>query len=393
MDDNFTQSMPRGECFASVVSTEVVQFGFVLAQIYNLQCFDGDVGNAFVTAYTSEKVYIVAGPEFGELKGRIMKMEKAVYGTKTAALRFHESLSICLRKIGFRPSEAEPDFWYQKTEYSFEYIAKYLDDVICFSKNPEKIMDYLKQHYVMKGVGYVEFYLGGDLLELPKTWKPKYAMSAKTYLGNLISNSEGMLKEDFKFAATPLDKSYHPEEDITDLCDPHEHSYYCLLICSANWCVTLGRFDITYAVSTLAQYSIAPQKDHLRALIQMYGYLKYHQHAAIPIDGSHLPNKVTDRYTFQRVNNWTEVFPDVYEATPKTAPKPFTLDNPLKITCYVNADHARNTVTRRSETSILLFINNTPLVWISKRQSTVETSTFGSEIIAACTAINLLVEI
>ena len=111
---------------------------------------------------------------------------------------------------------------------------------------------------------------------MPKTWKPKYAMSAKTYLGNLISNLEGMLKEDFKFTATPLDESYHPEEDTTDLCDPHEHSYYQSLIGSANWCVTLGCFDITYAVSTLAQYSIAPQKDHLRALIQMYGYLKYH---------------------------------------------------------------------------------------------------------------------
>ena len=166
MDGNFTPAMPREECFASVVSTEAVRLGFVLAQIYDLQCIAGDVGNAFLTAYTSEKIYIVECPEFGELKGRIMKMEKAVYRTKTAALRFHESLLIRLRKIGFRPSEAEPDFWYQKTKYGFEYIARYVDNVICFSKNPEKIMDYLKKDYVIKGVGHVEFYLRGDLLEL-----------------------------------------------------------------------------------------------------------------------------------------------------------------------------------------------------------------------------------
>ena len=225
MNGNFTPAMPREECFASAVSIEAVQLGFVLAQIYNLQCIAGDVGNAFLTAYTSEKIYIVAGPEFGELKGRIMKMEKAVYGTKTAALRFHESLLIRLRKIGFGPSEAEPDFWYQKTKYGFEYIDIYVDNVICFSKNPEKIMDYLKQHYVMKGVGHVEFYLGGDLLELPKTWKSKYPMSAKTYLGNLISNSKVMLKEEFKFAGNCLDNKYHPEEDATNLCEPHQHSF------------------------------------------------------------------------------------------------------------------------------------------------------------------------
>ena len=55
--------------------------------------------------------------------------------------------------------------------------------------------------------------------------------------------------------------------------------------------------------------------------------------------------------------------------------------------------HTRNTLTRQSVTGILLLINNTPLVWISRKQTTVETSTFGSEIIAARTAIDLIIEI
>ena len=118
MDGNFTPSMPQEECFASVVSTEAVCLGFVLAQIQGLQCIAGDVGNAFLNAFTHKKIYIQAGPEFGNLEGRIMVMKKAVYGTKTAALRFHESLSIRLRRIGFRPSEAEPDFWYKFSMYS-----------------------------------------------------------------------------------------------------------------------------------------------------------------------------------------------------------------------------------------------------------------------------------
>ena len=37
-------------------------------------------------------------------------------------------------------------------------------------------------------------------------------------------------------------------------------------------------------------------------------------------------------------------------------------------------------------------MNNTPIVWISKRQKTVETSTYGSELIAARMAVDLLVE-
>ena len=63
-----------------------------------------------------------------------------------------------------------------------------------------------------------------------------------------------------------------------------------------------------------------------------------------------------------------------------------------KITVYVDADHARNKITRRSVTGIVLLINNTPLVWISQRQKTVETSTYGSELVAARVAIDLIIE-
>ncbi len=48
----------------------------------------------------------------------------------------------------------------------------------------------------------------------------------------------------------------------------------------------------------------------------------------------------------------------------------------------MDADHAGNRVTCRSQTGILLFVNRAPVIWYSKRQNTVETSTFGSEFVA-----------
>ena len=55
--------------------------------------------------------------------------------------------------------------------------------------------------------------------------------------------------------------------------------------------------------------------------------------------------------------------------------------------CFIDADHAGNTVTRRSQTSLLLFVNRAPIVWFSKWQNTIETSTFGSEFITMKTAV------
>lgn len=39
-------------------------------------------------------------------------------------------------------------------------------------------------------------------------------------------------------------------------------------------------------------------------------------------------------------------------------------------------------VTRRSHTGILIFVQNLPILWISRRQNTVETSTFGRVFVA-----------
>jgi hypothetical protein len=57
------------------------------------------------------------------------------------------------------------------------------------------------------------------------------------------------------------------------------------------------------------------------------------------------------------------------------------------MTCFVDADHAGYRVTRRSHTGVLIFVNRAPILWFSKRQNTVEASTFGSEFIVAKTAV------
>ena len=54
----------------------------------------------------------------------------------------------------------------------------------------------------------------------------------------------------------------------------------------------------------------------------------------------------------------------------------------VKITSFVDASNAANKVNRRSHTGYVIFINRAPIIWYSKRQNTVESSTFTSEFIA-----------
>ena len=365
-----------------------VHLGFILAKFNHLAVCAGDVGNAFLNGFTKEKVYIIAGQEFGpKIEGKRLIVYKSIYGLKSSGARFHEHLSSKLRLMGYQPSKADTDLWIKKVGDHYEYIARYVDDVISFSKNPLKIMKDLEQHYVMKGVGKPQYYLGGDVLELSEEWHKEgitTAFSAETYIKNCLPKLAKMCDlESFPKAKNPFADDYHPELDESGLCGPIDASKYRSLIGSANWIITLGRFDIAYAISTLARYSVAPRTGHFQALTKVFGYLRGFPKGKIMIDIS--DPEVNKLAEFNESQEWCEFYPDAREDVPDDRPAP--RGNEARLLCYVDADHARDKLTRRSVTGLLLLVNNTPIHWISKRQKTVEAATYGSELIAARIAV------
>ena len=64
----------------------------------------------------------------------------------------------------------------------------------------------------------------------------------------------------------------------------------------------------------------------------------------------------------------------------------------MQITAYAYADHAHDHQTRRSVAGIMLFINSTPINRYSKRQSTIETSTYGAELVALRITMKTIIE-
>ena len=54
----------------------------------------------------------------------------------------------------------------------------------------------------------------------------------------------------------------------------------------------------------------------------------------------------------------------------------------VSINSFGDANHAGNVATRCLNTGNIMFIHNTPNIWFSKRQNTVETDKFGCEQVA-----------
>ena len=271
-------------------------------------------------------------------------------------------------------------------------MACFINDLIAFSKRPLELMKELEETYVMKGVGKPIYYLGGDVIDLPPEWGAencKTAFSASTYIKNCLPKLATMCdRGDFKKYTTPFSDNYHAELDTSPLCDSEKITKFKSLIGSANWIITLGRFDIAYAVSTLSRYCIAPRDGHFEAMERVFGYLSKFPEGKLVIDPTE--PKIRSVANFSFGHSWSEFYPDACEDIPSDMLVP--QGELATLTCYVDADHARDKVTCRSVTGIVMLLNNTPITWMSKRQRTVETSTYGSELVAARIATDLVIE-
>ena len=75
--------------YSSTVKGISVQMLHVIAHKQGLKLLCGDVGNAYVNAFTNELVYCCAGPEFGEeLQDSIVIIRKALYGLRSSSERW-----------------------------------------------------------------------------------------------------------------------------------------------------------------------------------------------------------------------------------------------------------------------------------------------------------------
>ncbi|CAM9734767.1 unnamed protein product [Heterosigma akashiwo] len=123
-----------------------------------------------------------------------------------------------------------------------------------------------------------------------------------------------------------------------------------------NWIAGATRPDIAYAMQILSRGLSKPFTHHWKALILLLGYLKGTPNAGICFKKGNLDfNK-----------------------------------NLLNISMYCDADLATVHEDTKSTSGIMIFINGSLIVWLSKKQSTIARSTVESEALALDLGVKML---
>jgi hypothetical protein len=235
-------------------------------------------------------------------------------------------------------------------------------------------------------MGPIDYHLG---MFFPQNEHEQLCMSHQRYIENMVDLYKWMFKENLPSKAkSPLDSNDHPKTDTTEFLGKEGIQMYQLLIGLMQWAISIGHFDIAVHVMTMSSFRVATCQGHIEWPKCIVGYLAMMRFTQIRVLTGE-PDNFDLEY---KEYNWAKtVYGDIREQVLEGIPDP--LGKYVMLSHYYNANLYHDMVTGRSVMGILHFMNKMTIDWYSKKQATVETATYGSEFIAACTCIDQVIDL
>ena len=283
--DGHKTADPVGSTYAGVVSRESVRIAFTYAALNGLDVFAADIRNAYLQAPSSQKDFIVCGPEFGlENVGKVALIHRALYGGKAAGRDFRNHLHSCMQHLDFVSCPADPDIWMRPAKMAdgmryYEYILLYTDDALVISDNAEQTLRRdLGKYFELKeeSIGPPKIYLGGGVRKVTlDNGVDAWAFSSSQYVQAAVKNVESYLAKQKRWklprkAETPMQTTYRPELDVSPELKDVDAAYYMSLIGILRWMVELGRVDICLECSVMSSHLALPREGHLEQLFHIF---------------------------------------------------------------------------------------------------------------------------
>ena len=142
-----------------------------------------------------------------------------------------------------------------------------------------------------------------------------------------------------------------PEMDESPFASEEDESRPQMLIGIAQWSTSLGRMDILHATMSLSGFSVSPRQKQCEWAKGVMGHLKKFPDVSIAISPD-----APDCRGFERIKaDWSQHHPDAKEDIPEDVPEP-TMEA-MRITVFVDADHAHDKKTGMSVTGIVVSLN------------------------------------
>ena len=305
-----------------------------------------DVKTAFLYGDLDEELYMEQpeGFKFPGQQNKVMRLKKAIYGLKQAALAWWRALDKSMSTLGCTRLLSDSGLFVneQKTVVSIIYV----DDVLFLGKS-KKDIDSLKKRFMAiwecRDLGDTKEFLRMRILRS----KGRILIDQKDYLQKVLQRFN---LTNAKSVPTPLPEGYHPTPN-KGTATPELRASYQQVIGSLLYIMIGTRPDIAYAVTKLAQFAANPSEDHLNRALYICRYLLGTADYALIYNGK----------------------------------------GDGGLIAYADSDWASDPVTRKSTTGYLVKLADGVFCWNSRAQKSIALSSTEAEYMLLCDTSRQLV--
>ena len=392
-----------GETFAAALDQTGSRVFWAVVALYNFIVFGADVSNAFAEAPPPiAPLYVTIDKPFREWWTKIgrgtipddyvLRVLGALQGHPESGRLWAILIDKLIRKLNLKPCHHEPCLYYTKDYNKTGKIVLFLrqvDDfaVACQDEQTSKgvIADIDSQMTVdIKHLGILDRFNGVDILQTREYVK----LHNNTYIQKIINNHDWLKNDNIALGEYPIPMDPEPEyrkrletdepaNDKERIKLEKEYGFkYRQGVGEILFAMVTCRPDICFPIVKLSQYSIAPARIHFDALKHLYRYLKCTS---------------TDGIYYWRIKHRTDLPSGPFPQTRKDnnyipSDSTRTQTEPFVLTSAVDSDHATDQTHRKSVSGIIHKLAGGTVLYKSKYQDVIATSTSEAEFIAAAEA-------
>jgi Reverse transcriptase (RNA-dependent DNA polymerase) len=303
-----------------------------------------DVKSAYLNGTLKEEIFMNPSPGFDIPDGMVLRLIKAVYGTKQGGRVWYENIKARLTSMGYQNTQSDHAVFTRFADPHTSIIVLYVDNITMASSSLQEIQKdkaLLCQYYKMTNLGDLAWILGMHVTHDRDTrW---ISLSQEKYLNEVL---ERFGKSSIRPISTPaianehLHKLSQPESDAK----LYQSAVGALMYLMVGTCP-----DLSYAVLALRRHNAMPGPSHLHSLECVFKYLC---------------GSMSLRLTFRR-------------GTPEGT----------VLRGFVDADWASDINDRKSTSGFAFMLGGGAISWGSKKQTSVALSSTEAKYVAAAYAV------
>ena len=334
-----TKGINYDEVFSPVIRYETIRYIIANSINPNTVLTHLDVETAFLNGDLQEEIYMKLPAGCEQNSGKIVKLNRSIYGLKQASRNWHKKFTDFLKDQKFSISQADPCLFYKKIGDTQIILGLYVDDILISGPRKESdiLAKVLASRFKMRNLGVLKNIVG---MEVEREGS-SISIHQESFIRKLLDKF-GM--SDAKSVPTPVLSVSVPdsESDCTPFADV---SLFAQAVGSLNYLVCCTRPDIAFAVYEVAKKMRNPNASDWTKVKRIFRYLK-------GTSATRLVFKVCEGQRF----------------------------------CgFSDASYAMN-ADRKSTSGFVFVLNNGAISWKTKKQNVVAMSSMESEFIALCEA-------